>query len=142
MDWAYYDHSLESIEAFQRRLASKFMLCEGIPMSVFLKSSGQYIGKTDFHTIDWNVPKFELGYWLRTSMIGHGYATEAVNRLVTFGFDTLQAERLEIRCNARKPTQHRPGRTYRLQAGSMYTPRSTHRTRRTPRHIDLRSIAR
>ena len=30
------------------------------------------------HRIDWAVPKFEIGYWARTSHAGRGYITEDV----------------------------------------------------------------
>jgi RimJ/RimL family protein N-acetyltransferase len=43
----------------------------------------------------------EIGYWLRTDATGAGYATEAVKLLVRLAFDLLQAERIEIRCDAR-----------------------------------------
>jgi RimJ/RimL family protein N-acetyltransferase len=50
---------------------------------------------------DWEVPKFEIGYWARTSQTGHGYITEAVNGVVRLAIDTLGANRLEIRCDTK-----------------------------------------
>ncbi|MES2503711.1 MAG: hypothetical protein V4534_02415 [Myxococcota bacterium] len=40
------------------------------------------------HEIYWNVLKFEVGYWLRTSKAGQGVMTETV--------DALTLEQLEI----------------------------------------------
>jgi len=45
------------------------------------------------------VPRFEIGYWLRTRAEGHGYATEAVSALAKLCFEALAAERVEIRCD-------------------------------------------
>ena len=43
--------------------------------------------------IDWEVPKFEIGYWCRTRFTGRGYITEAVLGITAFAFDTLGARR-------------------------------------------------
>ncbi|ROP33349.1 GNAT family N-acetyltransferase [Couchioplanes caeruleus] len=40
----------------------------------------------------------ELGYAIRRSDWGKGYATEATNLMVTFGFDTLRLHRLQAAC--------------------------------------------
>ena len=53
------------------------------------------------HRIDWNVPKFEIGYWLRRSLHGRGLMTEAVIGIKDFAFEHLNARRVEIRCDAR-----------------------------------------
>ena len=45
--------------------------------------------------------KLEIGYWLRTSAVGRGYCTEAVNALVGFAKNELYASRLEICCDPR-----------------------------------------
>ena len=50
--------------------------------------------------IDWEVPKFEIGYWLRTRFAGQGYMTEAVGCITDFAFDRLGARRVEIRCDS------------------------------------------
>jgi RimJ/RimL family protein N-acetyltransferase len=50
------------------------------------------------HRIEWSVPKFEIGYWVRTSFTGQGYATEAVRGITAFAFEALGARRVEIRC--------------------------------------------
>ncbi len=49
----------------------------------------------------WAVPSFEIGYWLRSSAEGQGYMSEAVRLLVTYCFETLEAQRLLIRCDVR-----------------------------------------
>jgi RimJ/RimL family protein N-acetyltransferase len=47
------------------------------------------------------VPRFEIGYWVRASLEGQGYITEAVNGITDFAFNVLGAMRVEIRCDAR-----------------------------------------
>ena len=40
--------------------------------------------ETGLHTIDWSVPKSEIGYWVRTTSTGRGFATETTNVLIAF----------------------------------------------------------
>jgi RimJ/RimL family protein N-acetyltransferase len=47
------------------------------------------------------VPKFEIGYWCRTKFEGRGYITDAVNGILRFGFEVMNARRIEIRSDAR-----------------------------------------
>jgi RimJ/RimL family protein N-acetyltransferase len=101
MPWAYDEQTVEYSESYARRFAAKFALREDLAMLMFRKSDGQLVGGTGLHRIDWSIPKFEIGYWLRTSVHGQGYMTEAVNGLTRFAFGTLDAERVEIRCDER-----------------------------------------
>lgn len=67
---------------------------------IFTKDGQRFIGKAGLQRIDWSVPKFEIGYWIRTSCQRQGYATEAVQLLTQFAFNELKANRVEIRCDA------------------------------------------
>lgn len=49
----------------------------------------------------------ELGYWLGESRWGRGIATEAVQLVLTYGFDTLHANRIEARVYAWNPASAR-----------------------------------
>ncbi len=48
------------------------------------------------HRTDWSLPKTEVGYWVRSSEVGKGYATEAVNALTAWALGTLGARRVEL----------------------------------------------
>lgn len=97
--WAAKPIQLEDNEMFVRRAAAKFIMREDLVFLMFRKEDGLLVGGIGLHRIDWNVPKFEIGYWLRTSMHSKGYMLEAVNGLTRFTFETLHAERIEIRCD-------------------------------------------
>lgn len=65
-------------------------------------STNLLIGAVGLIVRDIEVPFFEIGYWIRTTETGKGYATEAVNLIESYAFDELGAVRLEIRvasCN-------------------------------------------
>jgi ribosomal-protein-serine acetyltransferase len=71
-----------------------------LPLLAFLKGSDTLVVSSGLHRIDWDVPRFEIGYWARTPYTGQGYVTETVRGLTNFAFHTLEAKRVEIRCDA------------------------------------------
>jgi len=69
-------------------------------LRLFLKGTRTLVGRSDIHNIDWSIPKCEIGYWARSRFARRGYITEAVAGITTFAFETLGAQRVEIRCDA------------------------------------------
>src|SRR5262249_5199301 len=84
MDWAATMPSVLDSERFVRDAAVRFQRRDDMPLFMRLRESGEFVGATGLHRIDWQVPKFEIGYWCRTSLVGRGYVTEAVAELVRF----------------------------------------------------------
>lgn len=99
MPWAVEAPSEEESELRAREGQIKFLAREDLWLPLFLRETGFCIGGSGLHRIDWSVPKFEIGYWVRTGYSGRGYITEAVNAITEFAFDLLGARRLEIRCD-------------------------------------------
>lgn len=101
MPWAQVEPSLVQSKADCRKLQAKFLLREDLAMFIFERradgSEGRLIGGTGLHRIQWDVGCFEIGYWCRTPMQGHGFVSEAVGALSDFAFGHLQAHRVEIR---------------------------------------------
>lgn len=100
MIFAQHKQSIEETEEYVRSSYVQFMERSNLPFLLFLKDTEQLIGATGLHRIKWEIPRFEIGYWIRTSMQGQGYVTEAVQTLTQYAFDTLGAKRVEIRCDA------------------------------------------
>ena len=82
-----------------RRGAARWLLREDLMVGIWDRETSRYLGGSGLHRMDWAVPSFEIGYWLRTSAWGQGYVTEAVQVLCRFAFETLGANRVEIRCD-------------------------------------------
>jgi RimJ/RimL family protein N-acetyltransferase len=80
-----------------RRFQSRWITREDLTVGIFDHTGRRMIGGTGLHRIDWQIRRFEIGYWLRPSAEGHGYATEAVQLLTRLAFDSLAANRVEIR---------------------------------------------
>jgi ribosomal-protein-serine acetyltransferase len=49
--------------------------------------------------INWDVPKANLGYWIRTSQGGQGFMAEAVTSLTDFAHKIMQITRVSIVCH-------------------------------------------
>ncbi len=96
MPWAYPAPSRDSMCGYFSSLEKKWADREVLDFQWIEKSSGQLIGKGGFHHIDWTLPKFEIGYWLRSASAGQGYCTEAVMGLIAFAKIEMDAKRLEI----------------------------------------------
>ena len=78
---------------------NKVLRCSQIKDLVFLlleRSTGQLVGVAGLHRPNWSVPKFEVGYWGRSSTSGRGYVSEGVNTLAKFALTTLGAARLDL----------------------------------------------
>lgn len=101
MPWSMEIPSEEDYEIRVREGRLKFLAREDLWLMLLLKGTNTYIGGSGLHRIDWSVPKFEIGYWVRTSYAGKGYITEAVNGITAFAFNTLGARRVEIRCDTK-----------------------------------------
>ncbi|TKD69948.1 GNAT family N-acetyltransferase [Pseudalkalibacillus hwajinpoensis] len=99
MPFARSEQTLDDVEANIRESHVDFLKRTDLRLLLFHKASGEFIGSSGLHRIDWNVRKFEIGYWMDSRYSGHGYMSEAVKGILDFAFDQLKAKRVEIRCN-------------------------------------------
>ncbi len=100
MPWAMEIPTEEEYEVKVRQGQLRFLSREDLWMMLLLKDSDVIIGGSGLHRINWAVPCFEIGYWVRTAYGGKGYITEAVAGITDFAFQQLGANRVEIRCDA------------------------------------------
>ncbi|WP_141732922.1 GNAT family N-acetyltransferase [Oligoflexus tunisiensis] len=91
-------HTQEESENFARLSQSKFLTRSDMALAIFDRTAQTLYGGTGLHRIDWDLPKFEIGYWVHQDHQGRGLITEAVNALTRYVFQQLQAKRVEIRC--------------------------------------------
>jgi RimJ/RimL family protein N-acetyltransferase len=101
MPWAQAAPLLDESEAYCRRNHARFRLREDLPYFILERepdgSEGMLVGACGLHRIDWAVRRFEIGYWRRAGLGGHGIATEAARALSRMAFNRLDARRVEIR---------------------------------------------
>lgn len=96
MPWVHPAPTLDGSIDFHAQAEAKWATRDMLDFQWHDRASGRLVGKGGFHSIAWDVPKMEIGYWVRTSMAGQGYCTEAVGALVDFARRELGANRLEI----------------------------------------------
>jgi RimJ/RimL family protein N-acetyltransferase len=101
MPWARERPTVEETETIARQLHASFITRADLPMVMFLHDRKTVVGSTGLHRMDWSVPRFEIGYWIRRTHEAQGYVSEAVHALARFAFRMLEAERVEIHCSHR-----------------------------------------
>lgn len=101
--WLSWAHNMELTP--ERAEASvcygrlQFLERKDLQFYLFLKDTQTLVGVSGLNNPNWSVPKFEIGYWVRTCYEGKGYIMEAVAALTEFAFKRLGARRLEIQCD-------------------------------------------
>lgn len=96
LPWCHENYSLEESRDFvaSRRISSQGD--EWYSFAIFEKSSGAFVGGVGLNFIN-RVHQFaNLGYWIRTSAAGRGFATGATRLAARFGFAQLGLQRIEI----------------------------------------------
>ncbi len=102
LPWADETPTPDGYEVNVRETRARFLLREDLRFQLYLRSEpGTLVGSSGLHRMDWEAGRFEIGYWLRTRFAGQGFMTEAVRAVARFAFTELDANRLEIWCDAR-----------------------------------------
>ncbi len=86
----------EDAEIRIRQLSASWVARERFVLGIWLKSSNLYIGQLWIEPKKWEVPSFELGYFLDRTHQDQGKATEAAKRAIDFLFDDLNAHKIII----------------------------------------------
>lgn len=85
--------------ARNRRTADEYALFE--------REAGRLVGMVSIHRIDWSRRSAGLGYWIRRSAWGRGYATEAARAVVDDAFRRLGLNRVEAHVATENPASQR-----------------------------------
>ena len=88
--------SVEDSEIKIREHAAEWEARTRFVMGIWLKDRQLYIGEIWIEPEKWEVPSFELGYYIEPGFQGRGLAYEASNRALKFLFEDLQAHRVII----------------------------------------------
>lgn len=102
--WATNRPTVADSEEVARRAFAKWILREDLRMVILARNNvdvntPKILGEIGLHRVNWRLPSFEVGYWLRNSAVGQGYVSEAVKAVTKFCFVQLKAKRVEAKCN-------------------------------------------
>jgi RimJ/RimL family protein N-acetyltransferase len=97
MPWAHEEPKplSERVELL-RHFRGQFDLGQDFVYGIFTPDESEVVGGTGLHTRR-GVEALEIGYWIRTSQTGHGFATEAAGALTRIAFEVCGVDRVEIR---------------------------------------------
>ncbi len=99
-DWEEGHRSPDEFEVAIRRLQLKFVSREALYFGIWRKLDERFLGWVGVENINWRIPSFDIGCWLRTSAAGNGYMTEAAALLCVLCFETLNAKRVAFLAEA------------------------------------------
>lgn len=83
-------------QKFCKERMELFQLREKMLLMAFDRHTGKFIGDTGINSPDWKLRLFRTGYWVRTSEMGKGYATEMAIAVARYVFLALKANKLSI----------------------------------------------
>jgi RimJ/RimL family protein N-acetyltransferase len=94
MGWAHPLYGTDDAEAWiayaQQTWAENKEFCFGV------FAGDRYLGNCGIDRIDWTVRSANLGYWIRSSAVGAGYAAEAAGALAAWAFRVHRLHRIEV----------------------------------------------
>lgn len=96
MPWAKELGTAEDYEIVVRENHAEFILRTDIMIAGFEKATGKFVIGTGLHRIKWDTSYFEIGYYVRTSETGKGFACESTNALIRYAFNALSAKKVGI----------------------------------------------
>lgn len=99
MTWEVNKTKEETWEKFLKRALAGYEKGQSGNAAIVLKKTRKVIGTCSY--IDWSNQhsSAEIGYVLNRHYWGFGYATEAVKELIKFGFEHMQLNRIQGRCD-------------------------------------------
>lgn len=93
------NQTVDQAQQFLTHVLSNYEQGKQAPWAIEWKATGQMVGTIDFiHLLLDENKQAELGYALSRQFWGKGIVTEAVERVLDFGFEALQLERIQARC--------------------------------------------
>ena len=84
----------EEAEIKVRKHSAEWFARERFVMGIWLKSGNKYVGQIWIEPKKWEVPSFEIGWFLDRGYQGKGIATEAARRSLVFLFNDLNAHKV------------------------------------------------
>lgn len=81
----------------QEREFFEDVVCSEESVQLLIVAESTPVGTIGLQPIDWPSSRAELGYWIAPDHRRNGYASDAVERVVTYAFDQLGLHRIAAR---------------------------------------------
>jgi ribosomal-protein-alanine N-acetyltransferase len=89
--------SIKFTQSYLKFIQTQYAAASFFDWAVTLADSGKMIGTCGFASIDTDNDAGEIGYVINPEYWGKGYATEALSRMLSFGFGVLGMHRIYVR---------------------------------------------
>ncbi|MEX0676461.1 MAG: GNAT family protein [Pirellulales bacterium] len=96
LPWCHEKYTLADTIEFLKGRAHAFQKDGEHGFLIIERATGRFVGATGINQIDKAARRANLGYWLRTSATGRGYAATSTLMVARWAFETLELERIEI----------------------------------------------
>jgi ribosomal-protein-alanine N-acetyltransferase len=91
--------SEEDAEIVVRDLAAEWVARNYFFMGAFSRETDEFVAQIYVGPVNWDLPEFEIGYFVDRDHEGQGFVTEAVRATLQFIFESLRAHRVRLRCD-------------------------------------------
>jgi ribosomal-protein-alanine N-acetyltransferase len=89
----------QDAEVVVRELAVEWSARNCFFMGVFNRETDEFVAQIYIGPVNWEIPEFEIGFFVDKDHEGHGYVTEAVRAVMGFVFEHLKANRVRMECD-------------------------------------------
>lgn len=127
-----HPYELQMAEDWIATHAQSYMQDEGINFAITLQEQGNLVGAIGL-TLQRGIDRAEMGYWIGKPHWNKGYASEAARKVVEFGFESWNLERIYARHFADNPAS---GKVIR-NAGLRYEGCLRHHVKKWGQYKDL-----
>lgn len=107
LPWAHANHARSDSRRYLRVAQSARAARNAFEFAIFERSGEALLGMASLHRLDWPRRSCGLGYWIRRSSWGKGYASEAGAALLRHAFGDLQLNRVEALVALENASSHR-----------------------------------
>lgn len=94
--WIAEEQTLSSAQSRCKDALENFQSHKDFAYLAFAKSTGRLVGSVGLHRPDWALRTTEVGYWVRSSEAGRGYASEMVNAITPLALGAFGVDRVEL----------------------------------------------
>lgn len=95
LPWCHPDYSIQDARRWIEAIEPAWIRGEQYSFLIKEKGSGKALGGIGLNQIDEH-PVANLGYWIRSTETGKGFATEATRGMIHYGFNHVHLQRIEI----------------------------------------------
>jgi ribosomal-protein-serine acetyltransferase len=99
LPFSYQHQNIEESLIWINEQRAQWILRKNMNCGIFDAATDRFLGGAGLMVRNWDIPYLEIGYWLRASVEGKGYMSEAVRLLTNYALEELGAKRVEIRCD-------------------------------------------